>query len=85
MKIKQGGGRKSTANPLFPFRHERRASGMVWIMEARKPDRQARLAALLSRSPPRFISYYHVAWLVLHMCVFVLVMWVRPEKMVGAI
>lgn len=47
---------------------------LVGIMEARKPDRQGRLASLLASSLPRFISYCYVAaWQGLRMsvCVFV--------------
>lgn len=43
---------------------------MVGIMEARKPDRQGRLASLLASSLPRFIRYCHVVeWLGLLMAV----------------
>lgn len=42
-------------------------------MEARKPDKQGRMASLLASSPPRFISYCHVVvWPRLHMSMSVL-------------
>ena len=67
---------------------------LVGIMEARKPDRQGRLASLLASSLPRFISYCHVAaWpgLLVSVCAFAcplcvsVAMWVGPQKMVEAI
>lgn len=33
---------------------------IVWIMEARKPDRQGKLSVLLANLLPCFISYCHV-------------------------
>lgn len=63
-------------------------------MEARKADRQGRLASLLASPLPRFISYCHVAaWQGPLVCVCVclrtllvsVAMWVGPERMVEAI
>lgn len=58
---------KNIFNPMFPFRQCGGGGGVystvdsiVWIMEARKPDRQGKLSVLLANLLPCFISYCHV-------------------------
>lgn len=91
-QMKKRGSRKES-KAIICFLPDVRG-GLVGIMEARKPDRQGRLATLLASSLPRFISYCHVVpWLGLlmsvHVCLCALympvAMWVGPEKMVEAI